>query len=304
MPGREKSAGRPCGPGWHLDAAVLRQAALGDVEVGHHLQARDDGRMLLHLGRHDLVQDAVDTQADARAVARDLDVDVAGAVADGALDHRVDHVDHRAGAGHLVDLGVVVRDRRGNQFEVVGLGVDELGQRAAVGIVAQAADLGRRRHRHPDAAAGAGAHSSMLWIACGSPVATVSVFATIEQGHHVQAPRHVAFQHRTRGRVVQAGAQADVGQVELFGQRLEQRRFADSHFFSTMMRPMRLPVCSCRRAASATWFGVTAPRSTRMSPSFSWPLRAALPGGLAHRYNATCSARRSRFRMSSSSGLG
>ena len=49
----------------HLDAAVLRHAALGDVEPRHDLQARDDLDRQLHRRKRDLLQHAVDTRADA-----------------------------------------------------------------------------------------------------------------------------------------------------------------------------------------------------------------------------------------------
>src|SRR5262249_37170033 len=53
----------------HLDASVLRQPLLGDVQVGHDLQTADDGRLEavdLRRQRLDLEQ-AVDAVADAQA---------------------------------------------------------------------------------------------------------------------------------------------------------------------------------------------------------------------------------------------
>ena len=54
----------------HLDAAVLRQALLGDVEPGHDLEAADDGRLeAVDLRRQGLrLQHAVDAVADAQVV--------------------------------------------------------------------------------------------------------------------------------------------------------------------------------------------------------------------------------------------
>jgi hypothetical protein len=62
------------------DAAVLRQALLGDVELGHDLQARDQRRVQRAVGLHHLAQRAVDAEAHRAAALVGLDVDVAGAV--------------------------------------------------------------------------------------------------------------------------------------------------------------------------------------------------------------------------------
>ena len=61
------------------DAPVLRQALLGDVQLGHDLHARDDAGG--HLARHggDVLQDAVDAEADPHLVAVRREVDVGGA---------------------------------------------------------------------------------------------------------------------------------------------------------------------------------------------------------------------------------
>ena len=75
------------------DAAVLREALLGDVQVGHDLDARDQRRMQ-RLARADHVaQAAVDAVAHHRMRLERLDVDVAGAVARGLGEQGVDHAD-------------------------------------------------------------------------------------------------------------------------------------------------------------------------------------------------------------------
>ena len=103
-----------------LDAAVLRETALGDVELGHQLEARDDGG--LHFARgHVLVeQDAVDAEADAEFLFERLDVDVAGALLDGGGDHGVDEANDRRFAGHVAQV-----------FEILAFfgGVAEVGLR-------------------------------------------------------------------------------------------------------------------------------------------------------------------------------
>ncbi len=134
------------------------------------------------------------------AVARDLDVDVAGAVADRALDHGVDQVDDRAGAGHLVDLRVVVgnlvaRSVPGRSPRVW----TKSGRVAAVGFVAQA--LGCRPAARPRCGCAAGARRAFRRC-CGSPAVRrwprVSVSSHLEQRQHVQAPRDIAFEQRQR----------------------------------------------------------------------------------------------------------
>ena len=77
------------------DAAVLRQALLGDVQAGHDLDARDDDRLEALRRRDDVVEDAVDAEADRQVALERLDVDVAGAVLDRLEEQRVDQPDDR-----------------------------------------------------------------------------------------------------------------------------------------------------------------------------------------------------------------
>ncbi len=86
----------------HLDAAVLRQALLGDVEPRHDLDAADDRRLeAIDLRRQHLrLQHAVDAVADAERFFLGLDVNVAGALV-GRLDQDlVDQLDDRGLLGH------------------------------------------------------------------------------------------------------------------------------------------------------------------------------------------------------------
>jgi hypothetical protein len=87
-----------------LDAPVLRQAALGDVQVRQQLDARADGRALPR--RHHLagVQHAVDAVAHVQAVVEGLQVDVGGAQLDHAPDQAVDQADHRRLAGQVAQV--------------------------------------------------------------------------------------------------------------------------------------------------------------------------------------------------------
>ncbi len=99
-----------------LDAAVLRQAAFGDVELRHQLQARDDGgfqfaRRLLLIEEH-----AIHAEADAEFLLERLDVNVAGALLDGLRDHGVDQPDDGRFARHVAQV-----------FEIVFVAAGEIG---------------------------------------------------------------------------------------------------------------------------------------------------------------------------------
>ena len=82
------------------DAAVLRSAALGNVEAGHDFQAGDHG-ILEHfdpLRNGGLVEDAVDAVADAEVVAERFEVDVGRALVE-ALAEDLVHELHDRGFG-------------------------------------------------------------------------------------------------------------------------------------------------------------------------------------------------------------
>ena len=93
------------------DAAVHREALLGDVEVGHDLDAGDDRALeAVQLRRHvHLVQHAVDAVADAQLRLLRLDVDVRRALAIGLGDDPVHELDD----GGLLALGPHVDLRDG-----------------------------------------------------------------------------------------------------------------------------------------------------------------------------------------------
>ncbi len=90
--------------GFHLDAAVLREAALGDVHLRHEFQAADDGGLEFAGRGLLLLEDAVDAEADLDFFLEGFDVDVAGALLDGLGDHGVDEADDGGLAGHVAEL--------------------------------------------------------------------------------------------------------------------------------------------------------------------------------------------------------
>ena len=90
--------------GLDLDTAVLRQAALGDIQLRHQLDARDHGR--LHLAGRGLlvVEHAVDAVSDAKLFFERLDVNVAGALLHGLRDDGVHQADDRRFARHVAQV--------------------------------------------------------------------------------------------------------------------------------------------------------------------------------------------------------
>ena len=97
-----------------LDAAVLRQAALGDVERGHDLEARRDRVAQLERRPHLLLEDAVDAEPHAEALLVRLDVDIRRLLLDRRQQDRVAELDDRRLAGLVLevdDVDVLVGDR-------------------------------------------------------------------------------------------------------------------------------------------------------------------------------------------------
>ncbi len=99
-----------------LDAPVLGQAPLGDVHLGHDLEAGDDGVLELHRRLHDLVEDAVDPVADPERLLVGFDMDIGGLALDGVGEDQVDQLD---------DRGILARLFQGADIDIVLL-VDQL----------------------------------------------------------------------------------------------------------------------------------------------------------------------------------
>jgi hypothetical protein len=78
----DRLAGHP-----HFEPAVLRNSLLGDVELGHHLDARDDRAMkLLGYRPHRRLKHPIDAVLDVHGVVAGLDVDITGAPLNGRVD--------------------------------------------------------------------------------------------------------------------------------------------------------------------------------------------------------------------------
>ena len=80
---------------FQLDAAVLRNAALGDVEARHDLEAGDQRRPHLDGRLHDLLERAVDAVADAQLLLEALEVNVRRAFLERIGHDGVDKLDDR-----------------------------------------------------------------------------------------------------------------------------------------------------------------------------------------------------------------
>ena len=96
-----------------LEAPVLRHAALGDVQVRHDLEAREDRGLETFGRREHLVEHAVDPEPDPEHLLVRLEVYVRGAFLDRVHEHHVDELDDRRLVGRLlqlegVDLGAVL----------------------------------------------------------------------------------------------------------------------------------------------------------------------------------------------------
>ena len=92
----------------HAETAVLRHALFGDIQLAHHLDARNDGGLpVLGDGRHGVVQHAVDAVLDGHFLVARFDVNIAGAplqrVEDGGVHQLDDRRDVAVGGGELVD---------------------------------------------------------------------------------------------------------------------------------------------------------------------------------------------------------
>ncbi len=106
------------------EAAVLGDAPLGDVEVGHDLDARDHpgGHPAAHGGRG--VEHPVDAEQHAGVAFFGVDVDVGGALLDGLGDDRVHELDDR---GVLVGL---LGERGGERSPALLVVLDDVLDRA------------------------------------------------------------------------------------------------------------------------------------------------------------------------------
>ncbi len=85
---------------FHAEAAVLRDAALGDVQIAENFYARENGRVpLFRDGLHGVLEDAVDAVLDGDFGVAGFDVDVTGAAFKRGKNDGFDEADDRADGG-------------------------------------------------------------------------------------------------------------------------------------------------------------------------------------------------------------
>ena len=140
----------------HPEAAVLRHSALGNVQLAHDLDARQNRRvMLARDGRHRLLQHAVDAVLDMHRIVISLDVNIRGAPFQSGEDGRVHQPDDGADvffAGQLLDgdilVGVFVAGQHIEGQPLAGFVQHAL---RLLGFLQQVGDLRERRHARKNA---------------------------------------------------------------------------------------------------------------------------------------------------------
>ncbi len=170
----------------HPGPAVLRRPAVGDVQVGHHLDPRDDAPRQPLGQLHRLLQRAVDTKANDGLVLPRFDVHVRRPRLDGLLQDEVHHPD----AGRVADLVL----RRLNLLALLVLAVllDDVARpaRHAHEALVRPADLARSRHQGADLKTGQGPdvvqRVDVVWIRHGEVQGPVCQL----DGKHEVAPDH------------------------------------------------------------------------------------------------------------------
>src|SRR6266446_4022013 len=82
------------------ETAVLRDAALGDVQVAEYFNARDDrGVPIFRDGLHGVLQHTVNAVFDGNFRVASFDVDITGATFERGEDDRLNQFDHRTARG-------------------------------------------------------------------------------------------------------------------------------------------------------------------------------------------------------------
>ena len=281
------------GRGVERDAAVLRLAPLGDVELREHLQPRRDagGKPLRDALRD--VQHAVDAVADDERVLLRLEVDVAGAVLGRLEDDRVDEPDERRVGDAVVG------------FEVVLASSSSPGRSTSSSMNARSsprprAPGGAARSARPRAAATENSTSSArrepelveaAGRSAGSVIATSQRLAVERERDRADALEHGQRDHLRRLGVDARDREVDERQVVLLGEAARDAERAREALVDQRVGE-RAAACARVRAASSLSGG-------------SRPLsRIDLGDELARRRSAAPSAARARSRSPPASVAG
>src|SRR5580692_3355347 len=81
----------------HAETSVLRNPAFGNIQLAHHLDTRNDGRVVfLGNGRHGLREHAVNAELDAHRIIASFDVNITGPPLQRGEDRSIDQANNRA----------------------------------------------------------------------------------------------------------------------------------------------------------------------------------------------------------------
>ena len=213
-------------------AAVLGQAALGDVELADDLDAAHNARMAGNGNAHGLHEHAVDAVTHTQRVLLGLDMDVRGALLDGLGEHLIHQTHHRAVrhiALHLNARVLVVGVRVRHELHL-GDGVVDFRRAPDFGVQtvhrlfngALATQAGHHGHGH--AALHAIQHGQVVRVRHGHHQGT----ALKTDGHHAVGLGEF-LAHLDQGVLIrqQDTLAADPIHTQLFGQGFHQLIFAD-----------------------------------------------------------------------------
>ena len=235
-----------------MNAAVLRNALLGDVHLGHDFDTRHDRRVKLASRSQDFAQLAIHTKADGGVLGSRFDVNVARALARRMDDHVVHEADDGTLVGQRLRRLQVELKGIGRNFDRIGTQVGGDAIDAEVILVAtwqECFDRGTERQHRPDAQS-------------RDPFEFVEMKQVLRLGHrHCQHTAHTKqrerterFRLRTRdrlhgGRIDHSLSQSNGGdsqlvrdqgqQIILFDQTELQKRFAKSSPFGLRLTERR-----------------------------------------------------------------
>ena len=119
-------------PDLDVEAAVLGQATLGDIEPRHQLEALGHGRGYLGVGLGLRLQEAVDPEADVQCLLVRFDVNIGCPCLNRVLEHRLEQLDDRGifcseGEGPEVhDVAQILAQLPGERTDLVGAPVDAI----------------------------------------------------------------------------------------------------------------------------------------------------------------------------------
>ena len=85
----------------NLNTAILGYTPFCDVQIGHNFQAGDHRRVHLELGRHEFVQNTINSEANLKLARLWLYMDVTGPISDGPQQDHICPVNHRTFLSHL-----------------------------------------------------------------------------------------------------------------------------------------------------------------------------------------------------------